>query len=583
MRVARVLACLVVASLGVTELSAQIPTRRRPTEQAQANAPRLLVANPYSFVAQDSLASVQVGEGLRTRMDKVVGSSYNVLSRQQMNDALRQFGYPPDALLSAPVQRTFANTMQAKHLVSSTLHRQGGRLVLTARFAGINDEAGNVVVMAQEQGQDLPALGVKAADAFSPAVKSQSEAKACIDQRATAPAKASAAAKKALEEMPKNGLAHYCMAMLALDKKTKADSAEALKHLQEAVGGDPLSLAAWTALAAQYEVREDTARTVEALKQMLVVAPTNQPLREQVFKILLQKYNLPDAAEQAAEDGLKIDPTNADLWDLLSNARVFKGDFAGAVDALEQVVVNDSTKADSTFYLKITVMASQKPDTTRFLKWARRGEDKYPNNLELLKLLVQAYALTSETDSLVTVTSRLMKVDTASVPQALAAAQALQNLKRFKDADPFLEYAFKYGDPQQREAVTGLMLNAALPLLQPDTSTPGVRRPPDWVAAAEALRRVTRIGDSTGKFYPIASYYLGLSLVQQIAVIDPQAEKQKSCDLANQESALVAEAEPAIVASGNYQPEQAPKLLAYLNGLKPRVASMIKVYCKGGR
>ncbi len=67
-----------------------------------------------------------------------------------MNDALKQFGYPPDAILASTVQKQFGNALQARALVSSTLSKdQSGRFSVTSRLAGLNDDAGNVVVVTQ--------------------------------------------------------------------------------------------------------------------------------------------------------------------------------------------------------------------------------------------------------------------------------------------------------------------------------------------------------------------------------------------------------------------------------------------------
>ncbi len=85
------------------------------------------------------------------------------------------------------------------------------------------------------------------AQALAPAVKSLPDAKACIDQRTSKPDKATEAANKAIKTLPNHGLAHFCLAQIAMDKK--APRAEVVKHLQASVKGDPLSLPAWTALA----------------------------------------------------------------------------------------------------------------------------------------------------------------------------------------------------------------------------------------------------------------------------------------------------------------------------------------------
>jgi len=570
MRLVRLLSLSLLAA-PLAALSAQIPTRRPAPGAATSNSPRMLVSNPHTFPPKDSATSAAIGQGIRGRMDKVVNGNFAVLTREQMNDALKQFGYPPDAILASTVQKQFGNALQARALVSSTLGKdQSGRFSVTSRLAGLNDDAGNVVVVTQGPSQKLDEVGGAVADALQPAVKSFNDARACVDQSKAAPDKAIASAKKAIATLPKNGLAHLCLGLIALDKKTNKDSAEAMDHLRQAVEGDPQSLKGWTTLAQIYEAQGDTNKTVEALKQMLLVAPTNQTLREQAFKLFI-KYERPDAAEQTALDGLKIDPTNADLYDLLSNARVYKGDFVGAVAALEQMVANDSTKADSSFYLKITVMASQKPDTAKLLKWAAEGSKKFPTNLALLNQLVSAYQLTGPVDSQVSTTKRLMEKDTTAVGPALATAQALVTANRAAEAQPFLDFVTKYGDAQAKEGVSVILFNIARPLLQP---------PQNWPEAATKLRQVVATANPSGKIYPLANYYLGLSILQQIPPLDAQAEKEKSCDKAKQEESMAAEAEAAFKLAPPDQAQNLGQFQKYLDGLKPRIASMLKVYCK---
>jgi len=66
----------------------------------------------------------------------------------------------------------------------------------------------------------------------------------------------------------------------------------------------------------------------------------------------------------------------------------------------------------------------------------------------------------------------------------------------------------------------------------------------------------------------------------QVPQIDPQAEKGKSCDLAKQEEALLGEAETALTAGRNANPEAVDKNLGIIKQYKPRVAAMTKAYCK---
>ena len=184
MRLAHLVAMSILAGAGSTRAVAQIPAGGG-TRTVQ-NLPRLMVSNPYVFQTSDSAVSVQIGTAVRLRMDRVSNNVYTVISREDMNKALREYTYPPDAILLPQVQRTFALSVSARVLLSSTLARnEGGRLTITARLAGLNDDAGTVVTASQQQGQSLEAFGNAMADGFQPTVKAAKDAKACVDQRAT--------------------------------------------------------------------------------------------------------------------------------------------------------------------------------------------------------------------------------------------------------------------------------------------------------------------------------------------------------------------------------------------------------------
>lgn len=583
MRVARLMT-LGLVLLPLAGLSGQIPTRRPTTTQGNAAATRLLVGNPHVFTAVDSAPSVAIGEGMRSRMDKLVGSQFRVVTRTEMNDALLQFGYPKDAILSQLPLRSLAQSLNGRVAVASTLTKDaGGRYTLTARLAGLNDDAGNVVVVNQGAGQGLPELGAKTAEGFQSVIKAWPDAKACVDQAKTAPEKAAQAAKKAIAVVPNHGLANLCLAQMALARGRKADSAEAMRYLETAVKGDPLSLNAWTLVAAGHEASGDTTTTVSALKQMLVIAPTNQPLRDLVFKKLLA-YGRVEEAEQVADDGLKLDPSNVDMYDLRANARIFRENYSGALDDLEQIMALDSTRADSTFYGKYLATASVRPDTARLIRWAALALKKFPDNLTLIKQAAGAYSQVGLSDSLLGTLNLLLgkattAEDTASaVGLALQEAKNNQDAKRFPQAMPFLDFAIANGDSLAKEGAAGLLLNGTLTLIQP---------PQDWKAAADGFRRVNSVANPTGRYAPISNYFLSLALVNLIIAADKEAEAQKSCDVARAVEALITEGEDALVkglpyieGAGTSQKGTYDQLKTYLGGQKPRTASMIRVYCK---
>jgi tetratricopeptide (TPR) repeat protein len=596
----RVVTLVAVSGALTVPLAAQgIP---RNAQRSTVNvAPRFMVANPFAFAPGDSAPAVAIGTGVREEMKDVVGRDFQVIEQQQMNDALTQYGYPKDAILSPALASTLAKNIQARYIVTSTLAKgQGKGYTVTGRIHGVNDDAGNVVTVAQQSGENPQAFGKRVAEALEPMVETADEAKACIDQRTTKPDKAAEAAQKALKVVPDHGLAHYCLALLAQDKK--APRAEIVKHLQASAKGDPLSLPVWTALAAQYQQANDTANTLLAFKQMLRVAPTNQKLREELFKYFLQSGH-PETALEVADEGLKIDPYNADLYDLKSNACLFLSNFKCAVDALETMYATDSTKADTLFFTKISAAAAEgeQPDTARLLKWSQIGVRKYPDNPTLLGYLNKAYSMTGQVDSVVSVTSRIIAKDTTAIVPALEAAQVLINAppaagataattdtanrggaprdttaavstSRAKEALPFLEYAMKYGDPQAKENAAALLYTAGAKLLQ--------SQPQDLAGAAELLRLAVQNANPSGKVGPASNYLLGLATLFQVPQLDPQAEKQKSCDIAKQMETLLGESETALTAGRAANQEAVDKNLGIIKQYKPRVASMLKAYCK---
>jgi hypothetical protein len=612
---------VLIALVGVVSavpVAAQGIPRGARTQTVNA-APRLMVANPFAFAPADSAPAVKLGTASREEMKAVAGRNFNVVEQSQMNDALKQYGYPVDAILSPQLATTLAKNIQARVLMTGTLARgAGGRTSVTARLTGVNDDAGYVVTLTQAPGQSLEDFGKKLTRSLAPAVKSLPDAKACVDQQTSKPDKAADAANKALKALPNNGLAEFCLAQIA---KSQKKPAEVVKHLQAAVKGDPLSLPAWTALAEQYQAANDTANTLVAFKQMLRVAPTNQALRERLFKYFLASGH-PETARDVADEGLKIDPYNADLYDLKSNACLFLSDFKCAVDALETMYATDSTKADTLFFSKISVAAQEGGDATRLVKWSQMGTRKYPDNRTLLGYLNTGYALAGPTDSVISVTNRIIAKDTTEtgVEAALAAAKALilppeqasadtssragaqrtsagvkpdsAGVKRdstavkrdpvrvdttaftprSKEAVPFLEFVIKHGDAQRKEQAAALLYAAATPLLQ---------EPQDLEGAAELLRMAVQASNPTGKVYPAANYLLGLATLFQVPKIDPLAEKQKSCDLARQEQALLATSDSALTAGRPANPGAVEKNLKIIQQYKPRIASMLKAYCKG--
>ena len=231
------------------------------------------------------------------------------------------------------------------------------------------------------------------------------------------------------------------------------------------------------------------------LQQILRAAPTDQELRQSAFRYFLSSGNT-DAAIQVADEGHQARPDNWDLYDLKSNACLFASNYKCAVEVLAKAYETDSTRADTLFFAKLAAAAEQRladtmpkataADTATYVVWAQKASARYPNNLTLLQNLNKAYSYSGQVDSSLSVTRRLMAVDSNNVLPALAAAQALITAKRLKDAQPYLDFAlrraaFSPDSADLRMKAAGLLTNAAVPLLQ--------ATPADYKGAADLRAR----------------------------------------------------------------------------------------------
>ncbi len=571
MRVVRLLLPMVFAA-GVTgTATAQLRSNRpqRPTQ----SLPRLMVANPYAANSTDSAAAVRVGEGMRKRMEDVAGRWYLAITRDQMNEALLQYAYPADAVLPPTVARTLATQLQARFLVTSALARtEGGRYALQVRAIGMNDRAGFTASLTQPPNTTPEDFGKAAADALAGNFKALDDAKKCWETQTTKPAEATAAAAKALRDQPNQGLAEYCLGEIAAARKAPRDTI--IAHFKAATTGDPQALEAWAKLAGEYVAANDSANTVKVYQEMLRVAPTNQPLREQAFRLFLN-YGQPQAAKVVAEEGLAIDNSNAELWDLKSNACLFLEDFTCAVDALEQAFAVDSARADSAFYNKISVAAAQRPDTVRLLKWAQRGVRKYPNKATLLEHLVTAYSVAGPVDSSISAVKRLYAVDSSDMRPALKVIQQLAAEKRWADVSELGAYVERLGDAEMKQNYALLLVNGALAKLQQQDNQ-------DLEGAAEMARKAVSLSVPGGRVALNANYILGLATVLQLPKLDQPIMDAKSCEMAQKSQKLRDEAETAITigAPAIQDTNAVQRYMQIATGFKPRIESQVKAFCK---
>lgn len=565
----------VLTVAAVAPARAQLRASRPPT--APRNLPRLLIANPHSFQAADSAASVRVGAGMREKLEAVADKWYNTIQRTQMNDALIQYGYPPDAVLPPLVARQLGTQLQARAIVVGTLTRgEGGRITVEARLLAGNDQTGHMVTMAQATGQSFEDLGAKVGESLRGAFTALQESKTCDNLAATQADKAIEAANKALKAQPNHGPAELCLAQIGIAKKGPADAI--IGHLKNAAAGDRLSVEVLGGLLGQYQAKNDTANVVESYRQLILVAPNNQKVVEEAIRYFIAAGK-PDLGEQIAQDAIGRDPSNPDMHNLLATACLVQDKpdkNLCAIKAMEMVFTLDTAKADTFNLAKVLYIASRdSANAAVYVKWGQFAARKFPTNASLLNELVKGYELTGPVDSAVAVTRRLVAVDKVDMSPVIRAVRALLKEKRFREAIELGALIEQNGqDNDKANLGTVLAQEAGLPILQ--------TQPIDFPLAAEIGKKAAGLLRPGGRAHQLASYVLGFGLLGQVTAKDTDVVNAKTCDAVNILDAWITDTKAALTAGQPIQPEVVGQRIQQLEtSYGPRIAQMKKAYCKG--
>ncbi len=569
---------LVAAMASATPAPSQIRANSAIYVASSKPIPGLMVANPVLTASGDSSVSVTVADGIRDRLTRSVGGSYTVVSKRNMNTALATFGFAENELLNSSSATRLAGQIGGTKLIVTSVLAKGtdGRYTVTARVANVGGtiDAGHVVTVAQAAGQPLADFGSKIADGLLPALKAWPEATSCIDQASTKPEKATEAAAKAFKTMPGLGLASYCLAELA--KKRDSAGTTTLQAWQDVVKGDPLSLTSWNEIAVIYQIQKDSSKVIDTYQQMLRIAPTNQVLRDASYKVFAG-YGRPDAAMAVVNEGIRLDPANTDWYDLKSNVCIGQGDLACAIASLEEVYAIDSTRADTNFYAKILYAAQQKPDTAKYVLWAKRGADKYPSSPGILEELAIAYGWVGQSEQAVNTARQMIMVDDTKTSALMRVVKSLIDGKKYREAMSLATTVKGLSDVDVKNDYAGILLVPADSLRQV--------APLDTALVIGLSDAILRVAPSNANIVTYANFFIVVALVPSLTPMS-QAVRATSatCEGTRHYDAMLAKLEAsaqAIVGSSteaiaNY----GRSVIAPVQAERPAVTSMLGQRCK---
>lgn len=568
---------LIATVASASPAPSQIRANTSISGKAAAPPPRLMVANPALATSTDSAASVVIGDGMRDKISKAVAGTFTVLTKRDMNTALAAYGFADNEVLNAASAMRLANQIDARTVVTSTLSKGAdGRFSLVVRVSGssVSLDVGHVVTVAQLPGQPLPDFGSKAGEAIVPAIKAWNDAKACLDQSTTKLDKANEAAQKAFKVQPGHGLASYCLAEIA--SKRDSVGAATMQAWQDVTKADQYSLVAWQHIAFIHSIKGDSAKVVETYQQMLRVAPTNQTLRDQSYKVF-QGYGRPDAAMQVVEEGIKMDPANTDWYDLKSNVCIGKGDLNCAVSSLEELFSIDSTKADTNFYAKILYAAKEKPDTAKYLMWAKRGAAKYDSRADILEELAIAYGWAGQTDSSVATARKMIMVDETKTTAFARIVRSLVDGKKYREAASLAPVVKGFSDADAKNDYAGLLFGGIQEIAK--------GQPVDYPTLVTMSEAVLSVEPKNPNLITFGNYFMVLGLQSSLAE-QSQALRTPAanCESTKKYEALLNKLEPALkiiaVSSNADVAKYGNGLLGSIPGERTAVATQLAKLCK---
>jgi tetratricopeptide (TPR) repeat protein len=554
--------------------------------------PQLLVVNPFlvgrlsADNPADSTSSVTIGTNIRGRLSDKVGSDWQVITRAQMNNALTQWGYPADAVLTPTLADQMARQLTVRAMIAGYLTKdQTGQYVLTARVTRPNFNLGGSVTLTRAADQSLVDFGTRVADALTPLLKAYLPTQEkCINVVDSDPKKAGDAAKDILKKTPGFALAEYCLGQIA--QKADSNSAEALADFQAAAKGDSLSILPWTQIADIHRRTNDTAAVVADFQHMLSIDPTNQKLAE-TAKRYFTMYGRPDAVKQLVEEQLKVDPNDPTWLDLESTYCLVDNDYQCALDALSRVYTMDSTRADTAFFAKVTYAASQPPehpDTAAYLKWATIGARKFPQNADILEALARADAMTGQDDSAAVAANKMMDVDPTRTTALMLVVKALVDAGHYSTALSFAPLVMRVGDDVTKRQYGGILFNGLQTAYNTESNKDSTQTK-DWTmvhALADTTLKV--IGTSDAQVYTASHFYRGLTAYLTMVPMINTAYTTKSCDMTKTIDSLVQVADSDLtIAKTSTIPAvtgNATNLLGNLEQQKAADQNWIKAFCK---
>jgi Tfp pilus assembly protein PilF len=410
----------VALTIGVATIAPaqQLAAPQQPTE-------RLLIMPLMWSTSADSAASIALTDAVRDRVNALVKSKVQVVTKVKLCEALSQSGFPCNGLLDDQQAKQLARFLQVHAYVTGSFVKNGANLTADVQMIDIGSSgiAGRFVATNGNPGTTA-ALAETIAQRIATTVRVSEQVRACYDDRRKGQfARARADAQKALTLDPNSTSAWLCVATIYEAQRMPVDSMIAAN--ERALKGDSLNGTALQNLAQLYQQKGDTAKAMDALVKQVHGEPRNTQRRLQVAQLMRQAKQY-DGAIVLLDDGLKVQPGDSQLLDMKLTICTEASNFRCALDVWVAKFDHDTAARNDTTFLKPALGAAQQvSDTQAMLKFTEAAVRRYPSNVSFIKARAGAFELAGKTDSALVYFKKALAVDPNDVGTSLQIAKTM--------------------------------------------------------------------------------------------------------------------------------------------------------------
>lgn len=563
-----------LALAGSAMLAAPSPAQIARARVASADAPKMLVV-PFQREQPDSVLSVTLADGLRSRVQNAYLTRFNPILKEGMNRALTESGFPVDMPLEPGVVRQLARFLNARLQVEGNiLRRPGDSVLIIARLsetAGASPQSATAILTVPRV-RATGGTGGTLANQLAEAHRSFEDVQQCRQRlEAGQFVEAVREAESALRRYPNSSSALLCLVAVLRRQSAGADTIVATLRRAEAV--DSLNTTVRRQLAAIYQERGDTNGLIDQIRKILQVDRADNDLRIRLARLYVQiggqggdsarAQLYADSAVAIVDSGLATNPANIELLTTRSIALGAARRWAPAAEALTLVASADSQRIDSLFLVRITNYYQAAPDSANLYLWTRIATQRMPAEP------LYWYSLS---------TMALSRADTAL---ALESGRQYLVLRPSDGRGHLLVARVFFGLGAIDSMVAHATAAAADSALRPFTSgfflQAGARsmRDSNWTQAAERLQVATDYAVGRAKATP--AFYLGSIQLQLAVAADTDANANRNCESVRRAQDMLTRAEQNIILGAAQDRGRANEFLSnVIPGFRQRAEAMAR-------